>query len=206
MSDVYPINEEYIYSSGDEEIVQTPSPMEQAPLDEEPSPIIEEYIYLSGDEETFDPVDGEAPIPSHENLESNIIVNDVNENEIHPEGFEHITNILKSCQPDLSQYLRRCKEAFLINAAIPELTRDSVSKLFEKEIGLQGIFYKSLRKFRDSNSGMLNIDVIKEDNDIDKHRSPPPGYKSFESWKKIVSSLYFTILETNISCFKMNSQ
>lgn len=92
------------------------------------------------------------------------------------EQFDDIAAILKSCQPDLSRFLDRFKEAFYIDASIKDMTEADVADIFVKEAGLRPIFLKSLNKFRHQ----------EEKEEVTKLKKPK-GYKNFALWKRCVS-------------------
>lgn len=103
-------------------------------------------------------------------------INESGGNDAALEQFGDITTILKSCQPGLSRFLGRFKEAFYIDASIKDMTEANVADIFEKEPGLRSILLRELNKFR--NQGEKE-DVVK--------LKEPKGYKNFVLWKRRVS-------------------
>lgn len=104
------------------------------------------------------------------------VINDESLNE-----FQDITQILKACKPDLSRFLNRFKEAFVINSSIAFLTEAAVAEIFDKEIGLRPIFLASLHEFRNHEETVDSNEAVK----IKK----PSSYIFFSQWKPCVSIL-----------------
>lgn len=108
-----------------------------------------------------------------------------------PSGFEAVQQILKNCSPDLSEYLEKCQKAKICNSCIKTLTRDDVSALFDQEIGIRGIFFDSLEKYRGKLEVKPKSDVIKKNANHVAHKNgsrvSSTDYKKFDLWKKVVS-------------------
>ncbi|KAL5288809.1 hypothetical protein ACFFRR_009178 [Megaselia abdita] len=101
-----------------------------------------------------------------------------------PKGFGIIKKILRQCNPDLSHYYPKCKESYICNASIPLLTRKEVDDLFRQEIGLRGIFFKSLENYRAENC--LKEEKEANDAEYEEKNEPaakPKHFKEFNGWK-----------------------
>lgn len=123
--------------------------------------------------------------------ESSKISDTAEESAPHPSGFEILEKILKSCTPDLSSYLEKCKMAMICNSSISTLTREDVNSLFHTEVGIRGIFFDALEKYR---TVQVKSDAILGENgekvDIEKKMNvkclSSTEYRKFETWKKVV--------------------
>lgn len=113
--------------------------------------------------------------------------------EKNPDGFELIELILKSCVPDLSAHLEKCKKAMLINSSLKSLSREDVNELFHDEIGLRGIFMLELKKHQpktkmavhnDENCKYKTKPKVTENNKIE---NVSKEFRRFHNWKKVVS-------------------
>lgn len=75
-------------------------------------------------------------------VNSTVKEDEAQEDDTHdPQGFEVVQLILKSCSPDLTNFLEKCKVAMICNSCIPSLTREDVNALFQSEIGIRSIFF-----------------------------------------------------------------
>lgn len=106
-----------------------------------------------------------------------------------PEGFDLIEKILSSCNPALSSYLERFKEAMIINSVVYSMSQETIKALFPKELGFRDLLTKAIESHRLSSEA----DFIKADfTGSGKKTSIPENYKPFNTWKKQVSLLQFS--------------
>lgn len=132
-----------------------------------------------------------------EENESNSLINTSNaltqeELDISDEdNFSYVKRILEMCKPNLMKYLPRCKETFIINSSVMNLTDKQIEDLFQKEIGLRGIFSVALEQFRKVAKQILP----KEDDEKPDKNTRPTTFKSFSNWKRKVRF-----------CFQLNSR
>lgn len=108
-----------------------------------------------------------------------------------PNAFGIVKQILKQCCPNMMHYFPRCKAAILCNASIASLTKSDVDALFLKEIGVRGIFYKSLINYKKNQRiEDENDNTDEEENNIGSKakRGMPKDFKDFSMWKAVVSS------------------
>lgn len=93
--------------------------------------------------------------------------------------FAQIENILRSCKPDLTSYLGRFKEAFIVDEAIEFISVETAREIFKTEIGLRGIFLSAVERYKGSTQEEAEDTLIEP--------KKPKGYTKFRYWKKEVS-------------------
>lgn len=96
--------------------------------------------------------------------------------------FSSLKEIVKLCEPDMSEYYERLEKAYFVNECLPSITMENIAEVFKEEIGLRWIFHTGLQKFL----GKIN-DEIPQSCSMTSIRSrseiKPNNYTSFSKWK-----------------------